>query len=58
LGGERPRHDLSERERQLVGILGDPAPLLYEISVHETDQRRRAAKTDCPELQKIVNERP
>ncbi len=43
---ERPGHDLSEREREVVRLFVEDSPALDEVSAHVSDERGRAAEAD------------
>ena len=50
------RHDLGQRQGQLVSILADASALLDQIAVHEADQRHRPAEAEGAEVEKVADE--
>jgi len=58
LGRQGTRHDLGKPERQLIGVLIDPATPLDQVPVHIPHQRSRPAKADSTELQEVARDRP
>jgi hypothetical protein len=57
LRGKRARHDLRERQRKAVRVLGNPAAALDQVAVHEANQRHRSAEADRPQLQEVADQR-
>ena len=54
---ERTRHDLRERQRELVLVLRDRAILLDEIPMHETGERDGTTESEAAQVEEIPYER-